>query len=108
MTVTELAAAIEADIICLPRADREIDGAYIGDLLSWVMGRAPADSAWITIMSNVNVVAVASLADVACVIFAEGVEPDAQAVEKAKQEEINLISSKLAAYELSVKLSALI
>ena len=108
MTVSELAAAIEADIICLPRADREIDGAYIGDLLSWVMGRAPADSAWITIMSNVNVVAVASLADVACVIFAEGVEPDAQAVEKAKQEEINLISSKLAAYELSVKLSALI
>lgn len=108
MTVSELAAAINADIICLPRADREIDGAYIGDLLSWVMGRAPADSAWITIMSNVNVVAVASLADVACVIFAEGVEPDAQAVEKAKQEEINLISSKLAAYELSVKLSALI
>ena len=108
MTVSELATAIEADIICLPRADREIDGAYIGDLLSWVMGRAPADSAWITIMSNVNVVAVASLADVACVIFAEGVEPDAQAVEKAKQEEINLISSKLAAYELSVKLSALI
>lgn len=108
MTVSELAVAINADIICLPRADREIDGAYIGDLLSWVMGRAPADSAWITIMSNVNVVAVASLADVACVIFAEGVEPDAQAVEKAKQEEINLISSKLAAYELSVKLSALI
>ena len=108
MTVSELAAAINADIICLPRADREIDGAYIGDLLSWVMGRAPADSAWITIMSNVNVVAVASLADVACVIFAEGVEPDAQAVEKAKQEEINLISSKLAAYEFSVKLSALI
>ena len=108
MTVSELAAAINADIICLPRADREIDGAYIGDLLSWVMGRAPADSAWITIMSNVNVVAVASLADVACVIFAEGVEPDAQAVEKAKQEEINLISSRLAAYELSVKLSALI
>jgi hypothetical protein len=108
MTVTELAAAIEADIICLPRADREIEGAYIGDLLSWVMGRAPADSAWITIMSNVNVVAVASLADVACVIFAEGVEPDEQAKTRAENEGINLMSSKLAAYELSVKLSALI
>ena len=108
MTVSELAAAINADIVCLPRAEREIEGAYIGDLLSWVMGRAPADSAWITIMSNVNVVAVASLADVACVIFAEGVEPDAQAKTRAEDEGINLISSKLAAYELSVKLSTLI
>ena len=108
MTVSELCAAIDAEIVCLPRADREIEGAYIGDLLSWVMGRAPADSAWITIMSNVNVVAVASLADVACVIFAEGVEPDEQAKTRAENEGINLVSSKLAAYELSVKLSALI
>jgi serine kinase of HPr protein (carbohydrate metabolism regulator) len=59
-------------------------------------------------MSNVNVVAVASLADVACVIFAEGVEPDEQAKTRAENEGINLMSSKLAAYELSVKLSALI
>ena len=108
MTVSELAQAVEARAICLPRADREIEGAYIGDLLSWVMGRAPANSAWITIMSNINVVAVASLADVACVIFAEGVEPDDQAKAKAENEGINLISSKLAAYELSVKLSTLI
>ena len=108
MTVSELCAAIEAKPVCLPRADREIDGAYIGDLLSWVMGRAPADSVWITIMSNVNVVAVASLADVACVIFAEGVEPDEQAKTRAENEGINLMSSKLAAYELSVRLSALI
>ena len=108
MTVAELCGAIGANKICLPRGEREIDGAYIGDLLSWVMGRAPADSAWITIMSNVNVVAVASLADVACVIFAEGVEPDEQAKDRAESEGVNLISSELAAYELACKLSQMI
>ena len=108
MTVEHFSEMTGFTAIILPDKSREVQGAYVGDLLSWVMGRAPADSAWITIMSNVNVVAVASLADVACVIFAEGVEPDAQAKTRAENEGINLISSKLAAYELSVKLSTLI
>ena len=48
--------------ITMPDGEREIDGVYIGDLLSWVMGRASQDNAWITIMSNINVIAVATLA----------------------------------------------
>ena len=67
MTVNELMTACNFEAVCLPDADREVSGAYVGDLLSWVMGRAQADNAWITIMSNVNVIAVASLSDVACV-----------------------------------------
>ena len=43
---------------------------YAGDLLSWVMSHATAGDAWVTIMSNINVAAVASLTEVACVIFA--------------------------------------
>jgi serine kinase of HPr protein (carbohydrate metabolism regulator) len=108
MTVKQIVETLNLNVFSLTDEEREVTGAYIGDLLSWVMGRAPADSAWITIMSNVNVVAVASLADVACVIFAEGVEPDEQAKTRAENEGINLMSSTLAAYELSVKLSALI
>lgn len=34
--------------------DREITSVYCGDLLSIVMGRAPADSAWVTMMGNVK------------------------------------------------------
>ena len=73
-----LAHGFEA--ISLPDGDREIDGAYVGDLLSWVMGRAQMDNAWITIMTNVNVIAVASLADTACVILAEGVSMEDELV----------------------------
>ena len=109
MTVSELCEALEAKSICLPDKDRDVTGgAYVGDLLSWVMGRAPADSAWVTIMSNLNVVAVASLADVACVILAEGVELDSDAKTKAENEGINIISSEFPSYELCVKLSNLL
>ena len=108
MTVAELCNAIGASAICLPNADREVSGGYVGDLLSWVMGRAPADCAWVTIMSNINVVAVASLADVACVIFSEGVMPDGDALEKAKGQGINLLSVECGSYEACAKLSELL
>ena len=73
MTVSELCEACGFSPLVMPEPEREVKGAYIGDLLSWVMGRAECDNAWITIMSNINVIAVASLADVACVILSEGV-----------------------------------
>ena len=76
MTVRELAKNLCLTVHALPDGDREISGVYIGDLLSWVMGRADTDEAWITIMSNRNIVAVATLADTACILLAEGVVPD--------------------------------
>ena len=94
--------------VTLPEGDREINGAYMGDLLSWVMGRAMADNAWITIMSNVNVVAVASLADVACVILCEGVELPEDVKATAEQKGINILATELPAYEAAVQLSQLI
>ena len=92
MTVSELCTSLGAKAVCMPSAEREVSGGYVGDLLSWVMGRAPADCAWVTIMSNINVAAVASLADVACVILAEGVALDEDALAKAEREGINVLS----------------
>jgi len=94
--------------IALPSPDREIDGVYIGDLLSWVMGRAQADNAWITIMSNVNVIAVASLADTACVILSEGVELEDSLKQQAEMKDINVLSTDLPSYEAAVKLYELL
>ncbi len=108
MTVAELKIKLNAKDICLPCPDREVTGAYVGDLLSWVMGRAPADSAWVTIMSNLNVVAVASLADVACVILSEDVVLDDDALKKAENEGINILSVKESSYEACASLSKLL
>lgn len=107
MTVSELSKNNSLTALCMPDGDRAIKGAYIGDLLSWVMGRAKEDNAWITIMSNSNTVAVASLADVSCVILAEGVTLEDSVIETAKQNNINILSTNLTAYEAAVMLSKL-
>lgn len=82
--------------------DREIDGCYTGDLLSWVMGRAEEDNVWITVMSNINIVAVASLSGAACIMLAEGVSPDEGVVKKADDQDIIVLRSDKTAYELCV------
>ncbi len=104
MTVRELAAAAGFTAAALPDGDREVGGVYIGDLLSWVMGRAKADDAWITIMSNQNIVAVATLADTAAVILAEGVTPDEGVAALAEQKGVNLLLSDAPAYETALAL----
>ncbi len=107
MTVHELKDALSLAAPALPDGEREVEGVYIGDLLSWVMGRAESGNAWITIMSNLNIVAVATLSDVSCILLCEGVLPDEAVTETAKAKGINILSSPLPAYELCQKLAGL-
>ena len=108
MTVAELQQALSLTVFSAADPDREITGGYAGDLLSWVMGRAEADQAWITIMSNQNIVAVATLTDVAVILLAEDVQPDAGVAETAMQRGINLYGSSLSSFELAAKIGALL
>ncbi len=108
MTVKELSDRLSLKVLNEADTSREIHGAYTGDLLSWVMGRAKSDNVWITIMSNVNVVAVASLCDVSVVILSESSTLDADALEKAVMQEINVYSSELTSFELCCKVAELI
>ena len=108
MTVKEFCEISGFAPVTLPAGDREITGVYIGDLLSWVMGRASSGDAWITIMSNVNIVAVASLADTACVVLAEGVELDEKIISTAEAKGINVLSARCGAYDAACKLKELL
>ena len=108
MTVRQLAETVGFLPLLLPDGEREVNGAYCGDLLSWVMGRAESSNVWITIMSNINVIAVATLSDVSCVVLAEGVMLDADAEKAAKDKGINILSSKKSAYEIAVALGKVI
>ena len=108
MTVQQLVQQAELTALSLPDPQREITGVYCGDLLSWVMGRACGGDAWITIMSNRNVPAVATLADTACVILAEGVAPDEGVAELAQQKGVNLLQSSRSTYETAVLLRDLL
>jgi predicted transcriptional regulator len=70
------------------------------------MSKAPGDCAWITVMNNVNVVAVASLADVSCVIMCEGATPDEQAAKKANDIGMPILLSDLPAFEIGQSIAA--
>lgn len=74
MNVKELSQELFLTPLSLPHPEKAVTGGYTGDLLSWVMSRAKEGDCWITIMSNLNVAAVAALTDVACVILAENVQ----------------------------------
>lgn len=100
MKVGEFAARTSFSAVSMPDPEREIDGVYAGDLLSWVMGNAKEDNLWITIMTNANVIAVASLVGVSAIILAEGVELDEQTAALAREKEINVLASEKSVYEL--------
>lgn len=108
MTVQALIDTLSLTVFHLADPEREITSGYCGDLLSWVMGRAPADGAWLTIMSNGNVAAVASLTDVACVLLAEGVSPDPDLLTKARGHGVNLLGYGLGTFECAARLSELL
>ena len=105
MTVREMAERLSLTPIAVADGERRIDGVYIGDLLSWVMGRASSGDVWITIMSNINIVAVATLADVACIVLAEGVTLDESVRQTAEQKGVNVYTTDMTAYEVAAALA---
>lgn len=59
--------------------DREADRVFCWRPIELCYGPRPADSAWVTVMGNVNAVAVAVLADTACIVLAENAPLDGEA-----------------------------
>lgn len=105
MTVDKLADILGAKIAVLANGEREATCGYCGDFLSNVMGKAPADCVWFTVMSNVNVCAVAALTDCAVVVLCENAEPDAALVERATEKGVNMLITPLGVYEAAVRVS---
>ena len=108
MNVRELAHVMALTEFIMPEPDREVNGGYVGDLLSWVMGMAQAGNAWLTIMSNQNVAAVALMAEVACVVLTEGVVPDETLRQRAEQQNINILGTKLSTFDAASVLKQLL
>lgn len=87
--------------------ETEVSAGYSCDLLSWVLAHGEAGMAWVTVMTHLNVVAVAMLMEMACVIVPEGIAVEEASLQKAQEEEIPVFSSDMTAYELCGKMYAL-
>jgi predicted transcriptional regulator len=86
----------------------EITGGYTSDLLSDVMGFAAAGNVWITLQSHKNVMAIASLKELAAIVLVKGFTPDQDTLEQANEENIPILGSKEQAFELSAKIHNLL
>jgi len=86
----------------------DITGAYSSDLLSDEMGNSHQGEIWITIMRHLNVIAVASLAEMPVILFPKNFNPDSKVIEKAISENIILVTSPYQTFEICGKIYNLI
>jgi len=93
---------------CEEGLNREVKGGYVGDLLSDVIANSKENDVWITRQTHQNIVAVASLKDLAGIILVQGAEPSPETLEKAAKEGIPLMVSDMAAFEIAGKVYRLI
>ena len=108
MTVRQLKEQLELTVLVEQNIDKEITGCYIGDLLSWVMSRVQTGNVWLTVMGNVNAIAVAALSDAACIILTDSAVLDEDAKEKAQEQGVTVFSSNANSYQVAVQLSRLL
>ncbi len=105
MTLKEICKKLNARVLTKEFDLPEMNGGFAGDLLSVVMGKAKSNQVWVTIQSHINIVAVASLVDLALIIVCEAYEVDEEAIAKANEEEILIISTDLSEFEVCAILS---
>jgi predicted transcriptional regulator len=104
----EAVAALDLEVAAAAGAlDREISGGYASDLLSCVMARAQAGNVWVTLQSHPNIVAVASLLNLAGIVVTEGVPLDPATIERADEEHIPILTTPLTTFTVVSKLAAL-
>ncbi len=82
--------------------ERDIEKVFCCDLLSIAMGKAPAGCAWVTVMGNINTLAVATLADAAVVILAENAALDENATAKAEQQGVCVLATDMPIFDAAL------
>ncbi len=105
MTVKTLCDELGWTVLTEGDLSREITGCYCGDLLSWVMSKAQDGDCWLTVMGNINAVAVAVLTDCACIVLTENAALDDEAKARAEQQGVTILTTGLNAYQAAVELS---
>lgn len=109
MNITEIIKELNLTLIAGNKGvENEITGGYTSDLLSDVMGNIKDGNIWITLQTHKNVMAIASLRDVSAIILVKGLQPDADMLEKANEEDIPILGTTEESFEITGKLYKLI
>ena len=107
MKIQNLIEDLNLSILVGKNTDTMVEGVYVSDMLSWVMSHAKKGDVWVTLQCNINIVAIASLVEIPCIIIVEGVKLDDFALNKAEEKGIVVLSSDLTGFEICCKLGEL-
>ena len=109
MKVCDLVEKLDLKVFCGEQGiNNEVVGGYTSDLLSDVMGNVDEDQVWITLQTHKNIMAIASLKEVAAIILVKGYEPDQAAIDQSNEEGIPILGTDMETFEMSGELYALI
>ena len=107
MLVSELISLIEAkNLTPALSEDREVTCGYVCDLLSCVMSHGDSGMAWVTVQTHMNVIAVAVLSEMACVILPESIDMEEESLAKAVSENMVVLQSPLTAFDICGRMAA--
>lgn len=105
MTVRDVVGSLGLEVLAQHDGlDQEVTGGYASDLLSDVMAHGRMGDLWVTLQTHRNIIAVAALKELAAVVLVNGRRPDLETLEKAAEEGVILLGSRLSAFELVGKL----
>jgi len=107
MKIQEIIKALGCNVLVEGSNDDVVTG-YTSDLLSDVMGNCPEGSLWITIQRHMNVIAVAQLKRIVAILLVNGIKPELDVINRAKEEGIYILSCNENAFQVSGKAFALI
>jgi predicted transcriptional regulator len=109
MKITDITEKLELKVLSGHNGlSGEITGGYVSDLLSDVMGNAREGQIWITLQTHQNIIAVASLKDMAAVIIVKGAQPEADTIAKSNDENIPVLSTTLDTFNITGRLFELL
>ena len=93
MNISDIAVLSGWHIASDANTTNKVSGIFTGDLLSWVMGHAQPGDLWVTVQAHANIVAVASLRELAGIVIAHGSVIEEETLASARAEGIPILIS---------------
>jgi predicted transcriptional regulator len=109
MKITDIIQPLDLKVISGQNGlSNEITGGYVSDLLSDVIGNAKEGEVWITLQTHQNIIAIASLKDLAAIIIVKGADPEADTIEKSNIENIPVLLAEMDTFTVAGRLFELL
>jgi serine kinase of HPr protein (carbohydrate metabolism regulator) len=101
MKLEEIVRKLDLEVVSgEENLDREVTRGYASDLMSDVIANAGKSDIWVTLQTHLNIVAVASMKELAGIVLINGRRPEPETLKRAVQEEMPILISPLPTFEV--------